>query len=409
LKYLGFGWVHPVSAFFMHAVFGVMVAASVCIAIGWFYRTSCLLFFLGHSYVFLLAAGHYLNHAYLISVWALLMTFVPAQRALSVDAWRKPAIHSLEVAAWPRWMLIGMLAIVYSYGAIAKINPDWLAGEPTRHWMADSARQVPVMGSFIASESFVWLVVWGGLLFDLLITPLLVWRRTRLIGVLFSTGFHLMNAYMFHIGVFPWFMLAATTLFFEPDWPRRAGQTGKEISDAIDTLGAPDEDDALGWREPSLGQQRLVVAGLALLAAVQLLLPLRHHLYPGNVAWTEEGHYFSWRMKLRHKEGSVVYRLRDPATGRQWTGRPEWDLSERQARKMTCRPDLLLQYAHHLRDTARRDEGIEAQVFADVHCSLNYRPRQRFVDPTVDLAREPASLWHYDWLLPLTTPLDTRR
>ena len=34
---------------------------------------------------------------------------------------------------------------------------------------------------------------------------------------------------------------------------------------------------------------------------VQILVPLRLHLYEGDVKWTEYGHKFSWRMKLRTK------------------------------------------------------------------------------------------------------------
>ncbi|MFP6684383.1 MAG: HTTM domain-containing protein [Polyangiaceae bacterium] len=405
LKFHGFEWVHPISPFFVYGVFGVMVASGLGIALGWFYRTSCLLFFLGHSYVFLLSAAHYLNHAYLISVWALLMAFVPAQRALSVDAWLNPEIHSLRIPAWPRWMLVGMLTMVYGFGALAKMNPDWLAAEPVRHWMTDSAGQVPALGDIIASETFVWVVAWGGLLFDLLIAPLLLWRRTRIIGAVISAGFHLTNAYLFHIGVFPWFMLAATTLFFDPAWLRRMGQTGRELCEAIETVGAPDDAREQSYVEPTERRQNLVVRGLVILAAVQLLVPLRHHLYRGDVAWTEEGHCFSWRMKLRNKRGSAVFRVRDPETGRQWTERPEWRATERQAHKLTCRPDLLLQFAHVLRDAYLKEEGATVEVFADVHCSLNYRPRQRLVDPSVDLAKESLSFRHYEWLIPLTTPL----
>ena len=29
----------------------------------------------------------------------------------------------------------------------------------------------------------------------------------------------------------------------------------------------------------------------------QILFPLRHLLYPGNPSWTEEGHYFSERLR----------------------------------------------------------------------------------------------------------------
>jgi hypothetical protein len=41
------------------------------------------------------------------------------------------------------------------------------------------------------------------------------------------------------------------------------------------------------------------------------------------------------------------------------------------------------------------------RVYADAWASLNGRPRQRLIDPSVDLASEPWSLWPKRWILPL--------
>ena len=65
----------------------------------------------------------------------------------------------------------------------------------------------------------VYLISYGGLLFDLLIVPLLLWRRTRPLAFLVALAFHLTNWYLFNIGIFPWLMIAATLLFFPPSWP----------------------------------------------------------------------------------------------------------------------------------------------------------------------------------------------
>jgi vitamin K-dependent gamma-carboxylase len=59
------------------------------------------------------------------------------------------------------------------------------------------------------------------LLFDLLVVPFLLWRKTRLAAFLVAVGFHVINMQLFDIGVFPWFSIATTALFFPPDWPRR--------------------------------------------------------------------------------------------------------------------------------------------------------------------------------------------
>ena len=247
-KYVGFLWVGVLPRPLMYAVFGVMVAASVCIALGLYYRLSCLLFFLGHTYIFLVASSHYLNHAYLISMFTMLMVFVPAHRALSFDARRNPKLHSRMIPAWPLWLLLGTITIVFFYGGVAKLNADWFAGEPVRHWLVHRAQTSAVAG-FLRKETTVMFICYSGALFDLVAGPALLWRRTRILALVASLTFHLTNFYLFNIGVFPWYMLACTTLFFDPSWPvRRLPRLQKLFDDpnadltSIFTLYARDEE-----------------------------------------------------------------------------------------------------------------------------------------------------------------------
>jgi hypothetical protein len=394
LKYVGFGWVGVLPSPLLHAVFGLMVGAGVAVSLGLFYRLACVVFLVAHTYVFLLAAAYYLNHAYLINVLALLMALVPAHAALSLDARRDPALAARTVPAWSVWLLCFLLAVVYLFGGLAKIDADWLAGEPMRHWLEEPAERMPFLAAALRSEATVYVISWGGLAFDLAIVPLLVWRRTRILGVVLAIAFHLANARLFHIGVFPWLMLAATTLFFDPSWPRRLPWIGSRIAATLDA-GAPEPE------VPSPRKRRVILASLAAFALLELALPLRHHLYPGDVAWTEEGHYFSWRMKLRDREGRIRFRVRAPSLGTEWEVDPRPQLGRRQNNKMACKPDLILGYAHYLRDAYRRELGAVVEVRADAFCSLNFRPRQRFVDPDVDLARERPTLLPYRWIVPM--------
>ncbi len=406
--FMGFFWVKVLPPALMYAVFGMMVGAGIAIALGAFYRLSCFLFFLGHTYVFLVASEYYLNHAYLISVVAFLMIFVPAHRAMSFDAIRVPGLYSREIHSWPLVLLCGLLGVVYTFGAIAKMNADWLLGyEPIRHWLrfrADTA--VEPIATMLRSEAVVAFVAWGGTVFDLVVAPLLVWRRTRRVATVVSFGFHLSNAYLFNIGIFPWFMIAATTLFFHPSWPRQVPNLGPRVAHYIDDVVPEDLDDQRDPLALTATGKRRILAALGAFFTVMVLLPLRHHLYPSTVAWTEEGHMFSWRMKLRDKQGTVTFRLRDPATGQAWTVDPRSELSDRQVRKLVGRPDMLLQYVHFLRDRYKRDMNMDVEIRADVMLSLNYRAPQRFIDPERDLAKESHSLARYDWLTPFEdTPL----
>jgi vitamin K-dependent gamma-carboxylase len=404
-KFYGFGWVGVLPAPLMYAVFGMMVGVSIAIAVGAYYRLSCFLFFLGHTYLFLVASEYYLNHAYLISLVAFLMIFVPAHRAASIDVLRDPSTHRTTVPFWPIVLLCGLQGIVFFFGALAKMNADWVFGfEPIRHWLEDRATSASApVARILRDELTVRFVAWGGTAFDLLVVPALIWRRTRTAATVLSSCFHLSNAYLFNIGIFPWFMLGATTLFWDPSWARRAPQIGPYVDALVEYApdGAPSQPPAV-----TPAEQRRVIAALGAFALVMILVPLRQYLYPGDVAWTEEGHMFSWRMKLRDKRGRMSLRITDPTTGKTWVVQPLNDLSDRQVVKIVGRPDLLIQYIRGLDERYRASLGHDVEIRADVFVSLNYRPEQRFIDPTVDLTEVDQSLLPYRWILPFEeTPL----
>jgi len=154
-------------------------------------------------------------------------------------------------------------------------------------------------------------------------------------------------------------------------------------------------------------RQKLVVGFIALWIGIQILVPLRYLLYPGNVSWTEEGHRFAWMMKLRDKDAVARFTVRDPATGRQWRVTPERYLLRHQVGEMESRPDMILQFAHHLARVwaeERKIAGVE--VRARVCASLNGRKAELLIDPERDLARIPRSLRHADWILPQTQPFE---
>lgn len=50
---------------------------------------------------------------------------------------------------------------------------------------------------------------------------------------------------------------------------------------------------------------------IALFFALQLTLPLRHYLYPGDANWTMEGYRFAWRVMPNEKAGFATFYLVD--------------------------------------------------------------------------------------------------
>jgi hypothetical protein len=133
--------------------------------------------------------------------------------------------------------------------------------------------------------------------------------------------------------------------------------------------------------------------------AVQVLLPLRQYLVPGDARWTNEGYRFAWTVLATEKGGRVSFRVHDPATDRSWFTDATNLYTARQWRAMATEPELVRQAAHELA-AAQARQGRVVEVRADAFVSLTGRPAARLVDPTVDLAREPYRI-HQPWILPM--------
>lgn len=388
--YLGFGWVKPWPGDGMYFHFLLLGGLAIMIALGFAYRLATVLFFLAFTYTFLLEQARYLNHFYLVILFSFLLILVPAHRCASFDTrlgWTRP---SDTVPTWAIWIFRFQLGVVYVYGGIAKLNGDWLAGEPMRMWLANRSGY-PLIGGLLDSEPAVWAFVYGGILFDLAIVPLLLWPRTRNFAFGLAVLFHLLNAVVWSIGIFPWMAIAMTTIFFPASWPRsmlRLPVYGEAIEDADQPASAK-----------RFGAAILATV-LAVFVVLQLLVPLRHWLYPGPVTWTEEGHMFAWRMKLRSRSGTTVFFVSDGASaGRRID--PEDYLTGWQRDDMDTKPDLILQFVDLLKRRYSEAGEESVRITAESKVSVNGRRPQRFIDPEFDLATAPRSLAHKAWIEPL--------
>jgi hypothetical protein len=389
--YWGFGWVRAWPGAGMYVHFALLAVLALAIAAGLRYRAAAALFCAGFTWVFLIDQARYMNHLYLVCLLAGLMAVVPAHAACSLDARRAGAAASPWVPAWSLWLLRAQFAIVYGFGSLAKLNPDWLSGAPMRLVLAGAPPAGP-LEPWLATEWAVLFFSAGGILFDGLVVPALLWRRTRPWAFAASVFFHVTNAWMFRIGIFPWLMLAATTLFLDPAWPRRL------LARAGARLAPPPAPPA------SLPPPRWLLGALSAYLAVQVALPLRHLLYPGDPSWTEEGHRFAWRMKL-HVKQAVRPRFEVIVDGQRFAVDVDAHLARWQSLRMATRPELVHLFALYLAEELRAQGHERVHVHADVRASLNGRRPQRLVDPSVDLAAVPRSLAPATWIEPLREPL----
>lgn len=388
--YYGFKWVEIPPEPYWTIIFLIGALSAIAVCLGYRYRWASVLLFICFSYIFLAEKCLYLNHGYLFIMLSFWMIWMPAHRLLSFDVKQGRIDASFYTIHAYRVLLCFMMAMVYFYGGIAKINGDWLRAVPMLQWMAGRA-DYPLIGKIISQDWFAWFLSYGGLVFDLSISFFLLSRRTRKYAIYFVISFHLLNTVIFKIGIFPWLSIGMSLLFFSDAFFERIYHNIK-IRFANIT-----EFNTLFLRPR---HQEVLCLAIALYFIIMMILPLRHHFIEGNVAWTEEGHRCSWRMMLRGKSGYGTFRVVN-AKGKVIVVQPRDHIPYRQLKKLYGHPDMILEFAHYLGDMYSDSTG-RAEVYAQIFTKLNDRSYQRYIDPNVNLDTVKWSpLYHSEWVLPL--------
>jgi vitamin K-dependent gamma-carboxylase len=390
-KYFGFSWVRVLPAPGMHVVFGAMVMLGAFFAAGLAYRVVAPLLFVLFSYVQLIDVTNWLNHYYLVSLLLLLSSFMPLGRAGSLDSVLRPGVRLSQFPAWCTYLLRFQIGVVYVGAGLAKLSSDWLVhAQPLNIWLS-SRTSTPVLGSLFDERIVAYAFSWGGFLFDTTIPFFLAWRRTRLVAYGVVLGFHATVGMLFPIGMFPFIMTGAALVFFSPSWPRRLLRAERS---AVPSQGT-------GQTQASTFALRpwgIALAGVY--AVFQLVMPMRTHLYGGNVLWHEQGMRMSWRVMVREKNSSVTYRVKSASSPRTLYVEPRSYLTDRQARELEGQPDLIVQLAHHIADDFRGRGMNDVEVYVDAIASLNGRAGARLIDEHVDLTHLSEGLRPAPWILP---------
>lgn len=407
--YFGFDWIKPLPLPFMYLVFILMLLACLGIILGFLYRFSTITFFLTFTYSELIDITYYLNHYYFISLVALLLIFVPANRAFSLDVWRKPQLKQYQVAAWTIGIFKLQIAIVYFYAGLAKINEDWLFNAmPLAIWLPAKS-SLPLIGFIFKYKVTAYLFSWAGMLFDTFIVGLLLWRKTRWLAYAAVVTFHTLTGLLFQIGIFPLAMSCCVLIFFSEQFHQRLLNwlsttlafltSGGNVFETRKNSGKSLSDTHLKRESKTLNKRNVTTTLLFLFFAFQLLFPWRYLLYQGNVFWTEEGYRFSWRVMLMEKAGTATFYVKDTKTGREGAVPNRKFLNDDQEKQMAMQPDLILQYAHFLRDYYATKGVHNPSVRAKIEVTMNARPSRLLIDPQVDLSKIEDGWRRKKWIL----------
>lgn len=439
--YDGFHWVQLFPSPFLELFFGLMFISCVLLMLGRYYRLNAVLTFFGFTYIFLIDRGHYNNHFYL---YCILHFFL-----IIIDADRWGTIHKQKENVVPYWQILLLrcqVFIVYFYGGLAKISEDWFSGYPMIYWLKMSAQNFegPVH-DFLMSDTSVYFICYTGFLFDLLIGFVLLssFRRLAILPILI---FHLSNHFLWNIGTFPFVMVAATFLFFDPAFPENFVQKIRKKGDnhlvllitsliimitglyfyeyLIMSIGIillfihilrfkykinllwlfkKEVQTLLVHKDNSKPlNQKPITAFLSVWFLLQITIPFRHTLFHGDPSWTGEGHFFAWRMMLVASTDAVKYYIEVPETGQRYPVALEKYMNFRQFRKLGRTPKAYHRFAHFLADELKKNGAEKPIVRMEIYKSVNERAPRLLNDTTINYATLPYnelshSIWFQDW------------
>ena len=383
--FIGFEWLQPLPGNWMYLYYIIMGIFGFCVMIGYKYRFNIIAFTLMWIATYLMQKSSYNNHYYFLCLLSVVMIFLPANRYLSVDVKQNPNIKNNSMPRWNALLLMFHMFLVYTYGSIAKLYPDWL-DTTVIELMMKGKQHYYIIGDLLQEKWLHYFLAYGGILFDGLIIPLLLFKRTQKWAFFASVFFHLFNSMVFQVGIFPYLSLAFALFFFEPKTIQKLFLKKKYFYDKAEVIVPR--------------YKKLLVVLLTSYFIVQLLLPLRHHFIQDDVLWTEEGHRMSWRMMLRTKAGIANYKVIVKSSNKEIPIKINTYLSKKQMRDASTKSDVIWQFAQYLKKDFKAN-GIDIKVYVNSRISVNGKPFKSLINPEIDLASVKWNVFkHSDWILP---------
>jgi len=340
-NFIHLDFLQPLPGNSMYFYFLLMGLLGVFIMLGYRYLYSVIGFTILWAGVYLMQKSSYNNHYYLLFLLNILMCTLPA-------------------------------------------NKDLLDTTVARNLMAGK-KDFYIVGEILQQKWTHYVIAYTGILFDLLVIPALLYKPTRKWAFLISLFFHLYNSFVLHIGIFPYLALGFSVFFFEPEYIRK--------------LFYPKDQKEIESTPTNFKVSKITLAFLTLWIFIQVALPLRHHFIDGNVLWTEEGHRLSWRMMLRSKSGVNSFYIVDKETKKRTRIKQKDYLTKKQIRSMGGKPDMIWQFAQHLKKEFQKD-GKDIEVYVKNKTRVNSSKRKRLISPQTDLTAVEWNYWgHNDWII----------
>ena len=133
---------------------------------------------------------------------------------------------------------------------------------------------------------------------------------------------------------------------------------------------------------------------------IQIFLPIRHHLIPGKVLWTEEGHRLSWRMMLRTKQASTLFYVQEEDSNVKRRISITDYITKNQYGDVLTKPDMMWQLAQRIEQHYRKNDRGNVAIFVKARVGVNGRNYSLLTDENVDLTEvDWETFGHQDWLL----------
>ena len=382
-SFIGFEWLQPLPGFGMYFYFVLMGFFGLAIMLGYRYRIAIITYTLLWAGAYFMQKSSYNNHYYLLLLISFLLIFLPANKYASLDVKQNRISEENTMPYWINLLFIIQVGIVYVFASLAKFYPDWLDGTFTKNLLSGTTSR-PFFLELFSQKWFYLFIAYAGILFDLLIVPFLLFKKTRTLALIASVIFHIFNSITLQIGIFPFFALTFALFFYEPETIRRLFLRKKPKL----------EDENLSQ---NLYGKRIVYFLMIPYLIIQIALPLRHHFIEGDVLWTEEGHRLSWRMMLRERNGYITIQIKDLKTGSVSIYNYRKNLTNKQAQNLATKPDFIWQYCQRIKEEYK---GKPIAIYIDCKNSINRKEYKSLIDPNYDMAKAEWNYFaHNEWIL----------